>query len=148
MSSGANGAPADPVAALDGSITYTFQLPAWFVATYSATATGASGTASVTFTDSPVKAFDQCANNMGSGYPATSADPGCQWINGNLQQSNSVYNEGDSTPQRLALTGLSTGTDLHPGVHLPDQQGRPARLRLPHDLQRLRDLDQRPVPGT
>jgi len=109
LSSGSNGAPADPVAGADGAITYTFQLPAWFVATYTATATGASGTASVTFTDSPVKAFDQCANNLGNGYPSTSSDPGCQWINGNLQQANSVYNEGDSTVQRLALTGLVTG---------------------------------------
>ncbi|MBK8758261.1 MAG: hypothetical protein IPM08_14410 [Actinomycetales bacterium] len=109
LSSGSNGAAADPVAGPDGSIAYTFQLPAWFVATYTATATGASGTASVSFTDSPVKAFDQCANDLGNGYPSTSSDPGCQWINGNLQQSNSVYNEGDSTVQRLALTGLMTG---------------------------------------
>ena len=109
LSSGANGAPADPVAGADGAISYTFALPAWFVANYTATASGASGTASVTFTDSAVKTFDQCANDTGNGYPSTSNDPGCQWVNGNLQQSNSVYNEGDSTPQRLALTGLITG---------------------------------------
>ncbi len=67
LSSGANGAPADPVAGADGAISYTFQLPAWFVANYTATASGASGTASVTFTDSAVKTFDQCANDTGNG---------------------------------------------------------------------------------
>ena len=42
--------------------------------------------------------FDQCANGNGSG-------PTCSWINGDLQHSNSTYFEGDSTPQRIALTG-------------------------------------------
>ncbi len=109
LSSGVNGAPADPVANLGGEFTYAFSLPAWFVASYTATATGPSGTVSTTFTDSAVKTFDQCANDLGSGYPASNPDPGCQWINGNLQQSNSVYNEGDATVQRLALTGLTSG---------------------------------------
>ena len=89
--------------------SYSFALPAWFGANYTATASGASGTASVTFNDSAVKTFDQCANDTGNGYPSTSNDPGCQWVNGNLPQSNSVYNEGDSPPQRLALSGLIAG---------------------------------------
>src|SRR5215213_7003021 len=43
---------ADVVAADDGTFTDTFQLPDWFVATYSVTATGAtSGTATTGFTD-------------------------------------------------------------------------------------------------
>src|SRR5512139_488884 len=38
----------------NGAFTYQFQLPNWFVATYTAAATGpSSGTATTTFTDSP-----------------------------------------------------------------------------------------------
>src|SRR6266496_6120988 len=48
---GLNSAP-DPVADGNGDFTYQFQLPSWFVATYSVTATGAlSGTATTTFVD-------------------------------------------------------------------------------------------------
>lgn len=43
----------------------------------------------------PVGTYDQCSNDQGTGY--TSGDTGCRWINGNLQQSNSLYNEGDAT---------------------------------------------------
>ncbi len=44
---------ADVVAGAGGGFTYSFDLPAWFVATYAVTATGASGTiATTTFTDS------------------------------------------------------------------------------------------------
>jgi hypothetical protein len=42
----------DPIADGSGAFTYEFQLPDWYVPTYSVTATGlASGTATVTFTD-------------------------------------------------------------------------------------------------
>jgi hypothetical protein len=43
------------VAADDGTFIDTFQLPNWFVATYSVTATGTSGTANTTFTDGNLK---------------------------------------------------------------------------------------------
>ena len=43
LSSGTGTAPADPVANDTGSFSYTFSLPAWFVANYTATATGAAG---------------------------------------------------------------------------------------------------------
>lgn len=115
LSSGTGTAPADPVANDTGSFSYTFSLPAWFVANYTATATGATtGTLTTTFTDSAIQKFDQCANNFGDGYPATNADPGCQWINGNLNEGNAnnpnaTYNEGDSTIQRIALDGLAAG---------------------------------------
>ena len=57
---------------------------------------------------------DQCANNFGAGYPATNSDPGCQWVKGNLNEGNAnnpnaTYNEGDSTIQRIALDGLVSG---------------------------------------
>jgi hypothetical protein len=42
----------DVTATSNGDISDTFNLPNWFVATYSVTATGASGTATYTFTDS------------------------------------------------------------------------------------------------
>jgi hypothetical protein len=50
--------------------------------------------------------YDQCANDQGDGYPGSV----CNWINGNLQHSNSTYHEGDATVQRLWLTDLITGT--------------------------------------
>ncbi|HEY6015426.1 MAG TPA: DUF5979 domain-containing protein, partial [Gaiellaceae bacterium] len=52
-----------------------------------------------------VGTYDQCSNDTGSGY----AD-GCHWINGNLNQNNSLYAEGDSTVQRLWLTGMDPGS--------------------------------------
>src|SRR4029079_12788715 len=39
----------------------------------------------------------------------TSGDTGCRWTNGNLQSNNSTYFEGDATPQRLWLDGLTPG---------------------------------------
>jgi len=47
--------------------------------------------------------FKQCANKnptLGN----------CVWINGILQKSNSQYNEGMSTPQKLLITGVTSGT--------------------------------------
>ncbi len=51
--------------------------------------------------------FDQCSNDQGNGYGA--GDTGCRWINGNLNQNNSRYIEGDATVQRLWLTDLTAG---------------------------------------
>jgi photosystem II stability/assembly factor-like uncharacterized protein len=44
----------DVTANESGNITDSFNLPDWFVATYSVTATGSSGTAQTTFTDGNV----------------------------------------------------------------------------------------------
>ena len=52
--------------------------------------------------------FDQCSNDLGSGY--TTGDTGCRWINGDLNRNNSAYMEGDATVQRLWLTGLTAGS--------------------------------------
>ena len=96
--------------AADGSVSDTFTLPTTFVAQYSVTATGqqTGRTATTTFTDLAIGTYDQCSNDLGSGY--TSGDTGCHWINGNLQANNSMYAEGDATPQRLWLQGLAPGS--------------------------------------
>ena len=99
----------DPVADGSGAFTYQFQLPNWFVANYSVTATGTtSGTATTSFTDLSIGTYDQCSNDDGDGY--ATGDDGCRWINGNLQSNNSTYFEGDSTVQRLWLTGFAPNT--------------------------------------
>src|SRR5712691_196581 len=104
LTSGQNGAPADPVAVADGSFTYSFSLPNTFVANYSATATGpTSGTATTTFTDANVN-LDQFANLPGQG-----------WQNGDLNSSNSAYHEGSVVPFRLAIDGLTSGSHT---IHL------------------------------
>ena len=63
LSSGTYGAPPDPIADGSGAFTYQFQLPTWFVATYTVVATGqVSGQATTRFTDLNVGTYDQCAN--------------------------------------------------------------------------------------
>ena len=59
----------DVVADAGGGFTSQFQLPNWFVANYSVTATGpTSGTATTSFTDLSVGTYDQCSNDDGDGY--------------------------------------------------------------------------------
>src|SRR5262245_64968256 len=55
--------------------------------------------------------LDQCANG-GVGQAAVSC-AGSAWQNGNLNQNQAHYNEGDSIPYRLRLDGLTTGTSSH-----------------------------------
>jgi hypothetical protein len=96
--------------AADGSIVDQFNLPTWFVANYSVRATGQqTGRVAVTsFTDLSIGTYDQCSNDDGDGY---SGNPGlCDWINGNLNGSNSTYFEGDATVQRLWLTDFAPGS--------------------------------------
>ena len=108
LESGIADAAADPVVDASGGFTYAFTLPTWFVAKYTATATGpVSGSATTTFTDVAIGTYDQCANDDGDGY--ASGDTGCRWINGNLVKSQATYNESDATVQRLWLEGLSAG---------------------------------------
>ncbi|MBI2285273.1 Ig-like domain repeat protein, partial [Candidatus Saccharibacteria bacterium] len=52
--------------------------------------------------------YSQCSNDLGTGY--TSGDTGCRWINGNLQSNNSIYFEGDATPQRAFIKQLTNGS--------------------------------------
>jgi hypothetical protein len=99
----------DVTASAAGQIVDAFSLPTWFVSNYNVIATGPiSGTATTTFTDMSIGTYDQCANDDGDGF---GGDPGvCDWVNGNLQHSNSTYHEGDATPQRLWLTGFVPGS--------------------------------------
>ena len=64
--------------------------------------------ASTWFRDAAVDAYDQCSNDDGDGY--ATGDTGCRWINGALNASNSTYQEGDSTVQRLSLDGFAPGS--------------------------------------
>jgi hypothetical protein len=92
-----------------GDVTDVFQLPTYFVSNYDVTATGpTSGAATTTFTDLSVGTYDQCSNDLGTGY--SSGDTGCRWINGNLQSNNSRYFEGDATVQRLWLKDFVPGS--------------------------------------
>ena len=82
----------------DGTITDTFELPLHFVAVYDVVATGADTdrVATTTFTDSTFD-FTQCRNDDSA--PANEKDS-CEWTNGGINASNSIYTEGDSIPQR------------------------------------------------
>ena len=62
------------------------------------------------FTDASIGTYDQCSNDLGDGFPLADPDPGCHWINGNLNANNSTYHEGDSTVQRAWLTGFAPGS--------------------------------------
>jgi hypothetical protein len=67
------------------------------------------GTASAAPTGIGVSTFDQCSNDTGTGFPSSDSDPGCHWINGDLNKNNSLYQEGDATVQRLWMTGFTPG---------------------------------------
>ena len=92
-----------------GNISYAYQLDGNYRPNYTAyIKNGEVVVATTAFTDSVV-AYSQCANDTGNGY-SSGGKSGCDWINGNLQSNNSAYYEGDATPQRLQLTGLTNGT--------------------------------------
>lgn len=63
---------ADVTADAAGTFVYPFQLPTWFVANYTVTAAGPSGTATTTFTDGPLPASVSLTNwetkNTGMGH--------------------------------------------------------------------------------
>ena len=99
---------ADVTVDLGGNVTDVFDLPSYFISDYDVTATGPSGTATWTFTDLSIGAYDQCSNDDGDGY--ASGDTGCRWVFGNLQSNNSTYREGEATVQRLWLTDLLPGS--------------------------------------
>jgi len=68
--------------------------------------------ASTTFTDSvPAGNLDQCANG-GVGNPPVPCT-GSAWQNGNLNQNQAHYFEGDSVPYRLRLTNLAPDGTVH-----------------------------------
>ncbi len=69
---------------------------------------GGEKVAETWFRDAAVDKYDQCSNNLGTGYPT--GDTGCRWINGAINASNSTYQEGDSTVQRLSVKGFESGS--------------------------------------
>ena len=54
----------------------------------------------------PTVTIDQCAN---LGTTCDSNANASQWQNGNLNENNSEYAEGDTVPYRAVFTGLSVG---------------------------------------
>src|SRR5207237_6358294 len=62
-----------------------------------------------TFVDSAAN-LDQCANGSTGTEPCLDTPTFPNWVNGNLGASKSHYDEGDSIPYRLAMTGLTAGT--------------------------------------
>ena len=51
--------------------------------------------------------IDQCANGT---FASPQQCAGAQWQNGNVNENNSHYREGDTVPFRIKLTGLTAGT--------------------------------------
>ena len=99
--------------ATNGTIGDMFTLPVWFVATYSVTATGQDSgrVARATFTDSvPIqpRVFDQAQN----GHPLPVGGGVAAWGNGAINEQNSTYREGMSTPQRLVISGGPASTPV------------------------------------
>lgn len=88
--------------ASDGTIFDSFNLPTFFVATYSVAATGleTGRVANTSFTDAPLP------NSVSLVTWRTT--PGGAWINGTLQANNSDYSEGETVPFRLELGTLNT----------------------------------------
>ncbi len=93
-----------------GSFTATYELDSLYRPFYEVFALDLSGNilAQTWFRDSSVGAYDQCSNDDGDGY--TTGNTGCRWITGAIGQNNSVYFEGDSTPQRVWLEGFAPNT--------------------------------------
>ncbi len=73
-----------------------------------AVALAAVAVASPAWAGNPAADIDQCSNGQ------LSAPTGCaasgDWVNGNLNENNSHYREGDSVPFRTKLTSLTPGT--------------------------------------
>ena len=94
---------ADVTANGDGAFTHSFKISDTLIAAYTVTATSATASATTTFTDNVVTDFRQCANKDA---PFLLGD--CHWINSIVQQSNAVYLEGMSNPQRVVFDGVGS----------------------------------------
>jgi len=73
--------------------------------------------------------IDQCANDNDNnnargpcGLPATGSLLGV-WQNGDLNQNNSIYSEGDSVPFRIRYDGLQTGETVTMTLAYDDMKG-------------------------
>ena len=105
----------NPVADEHGGLVYKFDLPWWFIATYTVTAKGpTSGIATTTFSDAHAQAnLDQCRNGSAAS-PNDCKDFGGNtgWVNGNVGASQAHMLEGYSTPFRAVMTNLPTGSPI------------------------------------
>ncbi|MDO8482815.1 MAG: SdrD B-like domain-containing protein, partial [bacterium] len=113
-----------------GSFVYEYQLDNMYRPLYTVVASTLSGVelASMTFTDAAGAAgdLDQCSNGT---VPSPNSCTGSAWQNGNLNQNQAHYAEGDSAPYRIRLTNVPTiGTNTlvleydikHSGKHALD----------------------------
>jgi protocatechuate 3,4-dioxygenase beta subunit len=88
-----------PVAA-DGTIVDVFDLPDWFVATYSVLAIGqdTGRTATTSFTDAvPI------SNDFNQAQNGNPHDGNANWIGSVLNETKTTYKEGMTAPQRLVI---------------------------------------------
>src|SRR5918995_1032605 len=90
----------DVTADASGNISDSFNLPDWFVAAYSVTATGSSGTATTSFTD--VRVVTTATLNGGNSVNVT---PG-----GSITADVTVERSGSGANARCESTGWSIGT--------------------------------------
>jgi hypothetical protein len=103
-----------------GGLTTQFKLPSYLVASYLVTATGPSGTATTTFTDSNPYNLDQCTNGgvgetpepcRGSKIQPNGAVEGFKnWENGDANGQKAHWKEGDFVPYRARISGIGAGT--------------------------------------
>ncbi len=103
-----------------GGFTLQFKLPNSFAASYLVTATGASATATTTFTDSNPYSLDQCTNGgvgetpepcRGSSIqPNGAVETFKNWVNGDANGQKAHWKEGDFIAYRTRLSGLTAGT--------------------------------------
>lgn len=93
-----------------GAFSSAYKLDDLYRPFYWVTASSQAGEelAKMYFRDSSIGTYDQCSNDLGTGY--TTGDVGCRWINGNLNANNSIYFEHDATVQRFWLEGLAPGS--------------------------------------
>jgi hypothetical protein len=93
-----------------GAFSTTYVLDALYRPFYNVVVSTLAGdtVAETYFRDAAVDVYDQCQNDDGDGY--ATGNTGCRWTNGNLNSSNSTYQEGDSTLQRVSIKGLTPGS--------------------------------------
>ena len=98
-----------------------------------AVALAAVAVASPALAGNPAADIDQCSNGK------LSAPTGCaasgDWVNGNLNENNSHYREGDSVPFPHEADEPDTRDVVQLHDRLRHAPGRQARLRLPHLVQ-------------
>src|SRR3712207_4272763 len=96
----------DVVADSSGNISDSFNLPDWFVATYSVTATGASGTATTSFTDGNVQIKLDGVSSATLSWQKFNSSANCSGTGGSVTNTN-VNSSGFTT-----LVGVDAGQSI------------------------------------